>query len=59
MEANQLSRRRFLQLAGTGAASLALLAACQAPVAAPSGGEAPAAEGVTLTFGHHWEAAFR
>ena len=59
METNQLSRRRFLQLAGTGAASLALLAACQAPVAAPSGGEAPAAEGVTLTFGHHWEAAFR
>ena len=63
MQSNQLSRRRFLQLAGTGAASVVLLAACQAPAAAPSaGGEqaaAPAQEGVTLSFGHHWEASFR
>lgn len=60
MQSNQLSRRRFLQLAGTGAASVVLLAACQAPVAAPGAAPgAPAQEGITLSFGHHWEAAFR
>lgn len=63
MQSNQLSRRRFLQLSGMGAASAVLLAACQAPAAAPAagGGEAaaPSEEAVTLTFGHHWEAAFR
>lgn len=70
MQANNLSRRQFLQLAGAGAASAVLLAACAAPPAAApsastgaaaSGGEAaaPATEPVTLTFGHHWEAAFR
>jgi len=67
MRSDQLSRRRFLQLAGTGAASVVLLAACQAPAAAPGagtaagGGEAaaPGQEEVTLSFGHTWEAAFR
>ncbi|MBE2239820.1 MAG: twin-arginine translocation signal domain-containing protein, partial [Caldilineaceae bacterium] len=60
MRSDQLSRRRFLQLAGTGAASVVLLAACQAPAAAPGagtaagGGEAaaPGQEEVTLSFGH-------
>lgn len=60
---NRMSRRHFLQIAGLGAASTLVLAACPAPVAAPSGGSsessAPAAEKVVLTFGHHWEAAFR
>ena len=67
MQSNQLSRRRFLQLSGMGAASAVLLAACQAPAAAPGagtaagGGEAaaPGQEAVTLTFGHHWDAAFQ
>ncbi|HQY92413.1 sugar ABC transporter substrate-binding protein [Caldilinea sp.] len=64
MQSNQLSRRRFLQLAGTSAASVVLLAACQAPAAAPGaagGGEAaaPGQAPVTLTFGHTWEAAFQ
>jgi len=66
MQANNLSRRQFLQLAGAGAAGAVLLAACAAPPAASpaattgsSGGAAAAAEPVTLTFGHHWEAAFR
>ena len=67
MQSNQLSRRRFLQLAGTSAAGVVLLAACQAPAAAPGaapaagGGEAaaPGQEEVTLSFGHTWEAAFQ
>lgn len=63
MQSHQLSRRRFLQLVGAGAASAAVLAACQVPGAAPSvvgeTGAAPAQEEVTLSFGHHWEAAFR
>ncbi|HXF63733.1 MAG TPA: extracellular solute-binding protein [Caldilineaceae bacterium] len=63
MQAKQLSRRRFLQATGLGAAGL-VMAACVAPAApgaAPAaGGEAaPAEETITLTFGHHWEAAFR
>ena len=60
---NRMSRRHFLQVAGVGAASAFALAACPAPVAVPSSGSsegsAPAAEKVVLTFGHHWEAAFR
>lgn len=65
MQKNQLSRRQFLQLAGAGAASAVVLAACAAPPAAPAvttgdgGAAAPAAGPITLTFGHHWEAAFR
>jgi multiple sugar transport system substrate-binding protein len=65
MQKNQLSRRQFLQLAGAGAASAVVLAACAAPPAAPAattgdgGAAAPSAGPVTLTFGHHWEAAFR
>ena len=66
MQANNLSRRQFLQLAGAGAAGAVLLAASAAPPAAApaattgsSGGAAASAEPVTLTFGHHWEAAFR
>ena len=65
MQNNQLSRRKFLQLAGVGATSAIVLAACQAaPAAAPAGGAAaggeaaPAAAPVTLTFGHTWEASF-
>jgi multiple sugar transport system substrate-binding protein len=66
MQANQLSRRQFLHLAGAGVASAALLAACApVPAGAPAaaGGEAgaaaPAAAQTVLTFGHHWDAAFR
>lgn len=66
MHTNQLSRRRFLQLAGASAASAVVLAACQAvPAAAPAGGAAaegeaaPGAAPVTLTFGHHWDASFQ
>ncbi|MCB0056338.1 MAG: sugar ABC transporter substrate-binding protein [Caldilineaceae bacterium] len=63
MNNERLSRRRFLQIAGIGAAGVAVMAACAAPAAAPGGaaegGSAPAAEQVTLTFGHHWDAAFR
>lgn len=64
MLAQQLSRRRFLQVSGIGAAG-ALLAACAAPAApgaAPAGdaGEAaPSGEKIILTRGHHWEASFR
>lgn len=55
-----LSRRKFLQLSGVVAGATAL-AACVAPGAAPTGagGAAPAAEKITLSFGHHWEAAFQ
>jgi multiple sugar transport system substrate-binding protein len=63
MHANHLSRRRFLQAASISAAGAFLAACTVAPAGAPaasSGGEAaPAEEGITLTFGHHWEAAFR
>lgn len=65
MLSNQFSRRRFLQMAGIGAAG-ALLAGCPAPAApgaapAAEGGEAaaPAAEKIILTRAHHWEASFR
>jgi multiple sugar transport system substrate-binding protein len=54
---HQFSRRRFLQLSGTGVAATLLLTACPTPVASPgapaAGGEtaasAPAAEGAALT----------
>ena len=65
MQSNSLSRRQFLKLAGAGAASTFVLAACAAPAGAPAaapaagGGAAPAAEPVTLTFGHTWEASFQ
>jgi multiple sugar transport system substrate-binding protein len=66
MQSKQLSRRKFLQMAGVGAAGMAILAGCPAPAApgaAPAGeagaGAAPAAEETVLTFGHHWDAAFR
>lgn len=66
MNEQRISRRRFLQWSA-GVAGMAALAACAPPAAAPAaGGEgaaapasAPAAEAVTLTFGHHWEAAFQ
>ncbi|OUC05389.1 hypothetical protein RY27_27610, partial [Litorilinea aerophila] len=63
MQHKHLSRRRFLQITAA-TAGLATLAACApAGTTAPaSGGESaaqPAAEQITLTFGHHWEAAFR
>jgi ABC-type glycerol-3-phosphate transport system substrate-binding protein len=54
MNANQLSRRQFLQWTA-GAASVAVLAACVAPAApgaapAAGGAAAPAAEGATIEF---------
>lgn len=60
----RLSRRRFLQVAGAGMTSVAVLAACPAPSAAPGSSDAGASgnesmESITLTFGRHWEAAFR
>lgn len=64
MQSNQLSRRRFLQLSGMGAASAVLLAACQAPAAAPgtgpaAGGEAaPAAAKTEIRVAHAWDASF-
>lgn len=61
MAKSRLTRRSFLQISG-GALGMAALAACAAPAAAPgaAGGEAaPAEEKMTLTFGRHWEAAFR
>jgi multiple sugar transport system substrate-binding protein len=59
MTHQSLSRRKFLQLT-TGLAGVAALSAC-VPAAPGAGGEgaAPAGETVTLTFGHHWEAAFQ
>lgn len=63
MQKQGLSRRKFLQVAGVSVVGTALLAACPAPpAAAPAAGggaAAPAAEKVTLTFGHTWEAAFQ
>lgn len=60
MQVQGMSRRKFLQLSATMAGATAL-AACVAPGAAPGGGgaAAPAAERITLSFGHHWEAAFQ
>jgi multiple sugar transport system substrate-binding protein len=63
MNQNLMSRRNFLKLSA-GVVSTAALAACAAPVApAPqqggAAGSAPATQPVTLSFGHHWEAAFR
>lgn len=71
MEAKKLSRREFLKVATAGIGGATLLAAC-APVvvqqqaetgsaAAVEGeqGEAPQPEVTVLTFGRHWEAAFR
>lgn len=60
MQVQGMSRRKFLQLSATFAGAAAL-AACVAPGAAPGGGggAAPAAERLTLSFGHHWEAAFQ
>jgi len=58
MNSTSMSRRKFLQMTGIGA-SAAFLAACAAPGSAPDGGGDAAAEPVTLSFGRHWEAAFR
>lgn len=61
MSRDMISRRRFLQYAAGTTGALAL-AACT-PASAPSGsageGGAASEEAVTLTFGRHWEAAFR
>lgn len=61
MSRDTFSRRTFLQYAAGATGALAL-AAC-APAGTPSGsageGGAPGEETATLTFGHHWEAAFR
>lgn len=68
MKDKRISRRRFLQWSA-GVVGMTALAAC-APPAAPSAGQAepaagggeeaaPAEETITLTFGRHWEAAFR
>lgn len=62
MQSQGVSRRKFLQLSAAFAGTAAL-AACVAPQgAAPAGSAgaaAPAAEKITLSFGHHWEAAFQ
>lgn len=63
MQQTGLSRRKFLQFSAS-ALGVAALAACAPPPAgapAASGGQAaaPAGEKIVLTFGHHWEAAFR
>lgn len=67
MDAERVSRRLFLKLAGVSVGAVAL-AACTVPTAAPSTGAAETtggetagapAEAVTLTLGLHWEAAFR
>jgi multiple sugar transport system substrate-binding protein len=65
MQNERLSRRRFLHVAAMTAGATALAACVAPPGAAPAaseGGEsgaAPAGETVTLSFGHHWEAAFQ
>ncbi|MCB0065403.1 MAG: twin-arginine translocation signal domain-containing protein, partial [Caldilineaceae bacterium] len=52
---HKLSRRQFLQIAGTGATAAFVLAACPAPEGAPqaggenSGGSAPSTEGAVVT----------
>lgn len=48
----KLSRRHFLQIAGTGATAAFVLAACPAPSGAPAGegGAAPAAEATEIEF---------
>jgi multiple sugar transport system substrate-binding protein len=62
MQMQHLSRRKFLQLSTTVAGAVAL-SACVAAPGAPAGGAAgeaaPAGERITLSFGHHWEAAFQ
>jgi multiple sugar transport system substrate-binding protein len=62
MQMQHLSRRKFLQLSTTVAGAVAL-SACVAPAGAPAGeaaGEAaPAGEGIALSFGLTWEAAFQ
>ena len=66
MSTNKLSRRQFLKVATTGVAGAAFLAACQGVPAQQTGSAAsdstsdePAMEVTELTFGRHWEAAFR
>ena len=63
MQQNQYSRRRFLQIAGIGAASAFALAACPAAAPAPGGdagaaGEAPAQETLELRVTHSWDSSF-
>jgi multiple sugar transport system substrate-binding protein len=67
MATKSLNRRQFLKLAA-GVGGAAALAACVPPPPAPAPTAAPkevapttkpAAEAITLTFGHHWEAAFQ
>jgi ABC-type glycerol-3-phosphate transport system substrate-binding protein len=61
MQQNQYSRRRFLQIAGIGAASAFALAACPAAAPAP-GGEAgevsPSEEDLELRVTHSWDSSF-
>jgi multiple sugar transport system substrate-binding protein len=70
MESKKLSRREFLKVAATGIGGAAFLAACVPVTVQQQAGtgaaaveeksvEAPPAEEITLSFGHHWEAAFR
>ena len=62
MQQNQFSRRRFLQIAGIGATSAFVLAACPAAAPAPGGegeGDAAAAEQTVVTLGLTWGADFQ
>jgi len=72
MSAKKLSRREFLKRTSLTLGSAAILAACAPQTGGSTGDQetgaaasdttqdgGPAAEQVTLTFGHHWEAAFQ
>ncbi len=62
MQQNQFSRRRFLQIAGIGATSAFVLAACPAAAPAPggdAGGDAAAVEAAKVSLGLTWDASFQ
>ncbi len=61
MNSKNLSRRDFLKASLTVGSAAALAACVPVDQAGDTGGgaSAPAEEKVTLTFGRHWEAAFR
>lgn len=65
MSSKSMSRREFLKVAAVGIGGATLLAACdpaafqQATAGQGQQAAAPAPQTTVLTFGHHWEAAFR